>query len=701
MSLAQVRVANPTSTNRDTPAMFRCVVPFVRGLVAPDLPLRLQSGLPSSIVPFGARWDDGSLRYGLVRGFVDVPAGGSVDLDVEQGLGSIVEHAKTTELRPAPRLGRGWIEEGSTWVSTSAGYSDPIRWRSLDGEMWAVLLVEPSLDWSHAFWQLTVGWSNPLNPDLQFRAPEALELIAPSGAALSCYWGNQKGTSLRFENGHWILTLLPGSTIWGNGQAQMWRGAVIMSSTSSSALAALERPLMAIAKNWRDSGAWGPFGSVPDLPTWMPNAQAGIDWAHRRISARDASPRSDPWYESSYGCRKVPGSTGDQADFGIMQCFPALATMDPTVLDLYLPGALQEACRPVHFVEADASIVRAANHPQLRLWDRIPHFDETVCPDRLGKRSTTVPSDVADEFLNGSLDTSDPASNNWLQDLDRRTLSREEAMFLEQQASGPLGSFETHGWWGHDNQHYSANELLCAYQLTGDPQLGLLVEHLIESFLSGQNVSPPLPPGFPTSGADAPRAVGRTLLTGSQAYLVSGRSDLLARLDGRVDLAVLPGWFGRNLGGPGPRPLQVTTTDGRQSPIPIGSFAWFPWQEALAVTGLEAVFRVTGHQPARDIAIEVARTVAQFGWQSRNGGRDFQIANCVLWNNGQPVNRDDPLQFQPADGTDFYLWAGAATRFATAQGIDEAVAILASIVTRANVRPSDGGFTRYEQWMAI
>jgi hypothetical protein len=339
--------------------------------------------------------------------------------------------------------------------------------------------------------------------------------------------------------------------------------------------------------------------------------------------------------------------------------------------------------------------VRAANHPELRLWDRVPHFDRTVSPDRLGKTSSGMPFDVALQMLRLRYESSLDGPG----DLDRRVFDKEEHAFVRDalNLSIPSATMETHGWWGHDDQHYSLNELLCTYQLTGDSQLGVLVEHLAEGFLSGQNTAPPLRPGFPTSGPNAPRAQGRTSLTGAQCYLVTGREDLRQRLIDRVDRAFAPGWFGAAIAPPLARPLQVTTTDGRQSPIPIGSLAWFPWQEALAVTGFEAIFLVTGHQPARDLAKEVARTVIQYGWQGP------QIANCIVWNNGQDVDRLDPLKFQRADGTDFYLWAGACVRLALRDYDLESDALILwdSIVSRADVPPSDSGPSRFEQWTAV
>lgn len=686
-TIATLRVANPAPVSRPDLVAYRTVVPFRQGVIAPDAPLRTNGG-GADIQRFGALWPDGSLRTALVQGWIDVPAASRVDLQVEEGIAGQTKIHPFGKPIPVPFL-RGMRPEGAL-LEMADGHR-VFRGRWPDGELWYQLEVWPALDGSHAFWFLQVGWSNPLNPDKQWTMPYPLQLVSPPGSALSCYWSSQFGVARRIVGDSTVLDLLPQGTVWGDGQMLAWRGSMVFQPTLS-AQAALTHPLYAMATNWRDSGAWTPFGKVPQLPRWMLNEQAMTDWAHRNIRARDNSPRMDPWGEQRYGCRKVPGSTGDQQDFGVMQCWPVLASADPTVLDLYLEDVVREGCRPVHFVEADASIVRAVDHPELRMWDRAPHFDVTVCPDRLGKVPITMPMDVAAETLEGS-----PYRRAGTVDPDLRTLDEAERLFVESQFRAPSAAMETHGWWGHDDQHYSLNELLCTYQLTGDPQLGLLVEHLAEGFLSGQNTAPPLRPGFPTSGPNAPRAQGRTSLTGSQAHLVTDREDLRQRLVDRVDRAFVPGWFGQPFVPPLARPLQVTTTDDRQSPIPIGSLAWFPWQEAIAVTGFEAIFLVTGHQPARDLAKEIARTVVQYGWQA------LQIANCVVWNNGQDVDRLDPLKFMRADGTDFYLWAGACVRLALRDyGFDsDALILWDSIVNRADVPPSDFGPSRFEQWTAV
>lgn len=665
-ALAQIRLDNPSLMARDEPSFFCCTVPLRQGAVQPADQLRLDNGDPCEIRPFGALWPDGSVRTALVRGWTTIGAASRKMVGVEIGApptyGALaIENADTAARRP--QVGYNiplGVNQPSAFkeTATNAGLRSIARGRFVDGEMWYQLEIEVAPSGSHLYWWLTVGWSNPRNPASNWTMPYPLELAAPAGTVISCYWPNQKGVSnyIRPEGGN-TLTLLPNGTVWGDGQAHCWRGAMVLTATpTQSALAALQKPILAIAtaESWRSSLAWGPFADAPSRPSWMPSDQAVTDWVIRQVAGRDLAPR-DAWHESRYGLRFVPGSTGDQMDFGVMNAMAAVMTGEPLAIDLYLEDALQDSCRPTHFCEADGSIVKAASHPMLVMWDQRPHFNTGVSPDRLGKAT--------------------------------------------------VGSFESHQWWGRDNQHWSFNLQASAYYLTGDPQLGLLIDHECETFLSQQNLPiPPLRPGWPTTGPDASRAVGRTLLAGSWLYLCTGRQDMRKRLTDRVDLSIRPNWSGASLSAPLARPFMLMQTDGRQAPIPVGSQAWFPWQEGIAVTGLEACYRVTGHQPARDLAVELARTLSRYGWQWRSGSADAQIANCIVWNNGQDTDRNDLLKFQPADGTDFALWVQPSTILDASvyrPGNPDASALARIVGSRYAGRPSDGGPGRYAQWASV
>jgi len=141
--------------------------------------------------------------------------------------------------------------------------------------------------------------------------------------------------------------------------------------------------------------------------------------------------------------------------------------------------------------------------------------------------------------------------------------------------------------------------------------------------------------------------------------------------------------------------------------MPVGTLAWFPWQEALGVVGLEAAYQVTGHQPARDIAVEVARSVVQYGFQPRNGGMGDVIATAIAYVRGGEVDRNDVTKYLPSDGTAFTEWAAACVKLALRWGISALPygtpiqTLWDGIAARYNVVPPDAGFTRWESWSGV
>lgn len=686
--LSTIRLDNATLQDRSEPSFFQTIVPFQRGAVQPDTALRLDDGSPCDIVPFGAPWEDGSVRTARVRGWTTMLAHSRKEIGVELDTGAVARASIVTPSEPPALIS---AMKFAPWATTSAptGTRFKVHGRSPDGELVLTLEAEVAPSGAHLYWWFTACWSNPLNPNVNWTMPYTLSLPAIPGTIASCYWQSQKQVSAVYEPGGGTrIDFLPAGTVWGDGQMHCWRGAMVIGPPTETGIAALQQPLWAIAtaESWRDSGAWGAFGDVPYRPFWWSSDQVGLDWVLRSIKGRDLMPR-DPWHEGRLGMVKVPGATGDQADFGVMNCVGAICIGEPLALDLYLEDSLQDSCRPTHFCEADGSVVRAANHPHLVLWDQRPHFNIPVSPDRLGKGPSGSPF-----AFSGAADRP-----RW-----DRDLADDEAAWLF--GFGPATTTDFHGWWGRDNQHYSLNLQACTYYLTGDPQLEILIEHECETWLSQQRIPvPPLRPGWPGTGPDAARAVGRTLLTGAWLYLSTGRADIRARIIDRVELSIVPAWFGASVQPPGARPFMIMPTDSRQLPIVIGSPGVFWWQEGLAVYGLEAAFRVTGYQPARDLAVELARSCCDYGWQWRNNNLDAQVANVSVWVGGGDVDRYDPLMFQPADGTDFALWVQAANILAQAvYHCSMNAATLVSIVSRRyRTIPNDGGPGRYAQHSAV
>lgn len=435
----------------------------------------------------------------------------------------------------------------------------------------------------------------------------------------------------------------------------------------TSCLAELRYPIHAVADNWKRDRLYGPHRVVPDLPPWMRDANDGKAWVRRLVNARDANPSRDPWAGvlNGMGMLKVPGSTGDQGDFGVSQAWPAALLQDPAYLELVLPEALKTGLRPSHFREADVTPFRSRNHPGTVSWTQRPHRDRAVSPDDLGLEYT---------------DVNDAAS---------------------------------HGWYPYDDEHDSILFMVGAFMLTADPQLRRLLDDEVEAGLSGWITSPPFAPVYFQAHMGPGRATGRTLLTASWLYLVDLRDDLLRRIQDRVQITVANEWAGRNLTDQPVRPLALQNTDTRQPQLPINVPAWWPWQEALAVIGLVAaadVMKGTGRDAsstALSIASIVCRNFIANGWVQR--GTEFQVLNAQVWDAGHLVDPNDPNKSMPADGTDFVTWVSGAVKLYLDRfrfdvddqpTADLAVLIWGSILRRRGV-PNDHGFDRFASWAAV
>src|SRR5262249_8683286 len=139
------------------------------------------------------------------------------------------------------------------------------------------------------------------------------------------------------------------------------------------------------------------------------NARGLLAARHVAFVARQRE-SGEPFLTPPLGLARKAGQTGDQEDFGCAK----LGAVAGTGLGSFLPevemSVLQEACRPVPALEADATMVLAANHPKWVVWIGRTHWYGPVTPDRLGKDS-------------------------------------------------PAPEFDAHGWVGKDRQHWSSLNL--------------------------------------------------------------------------------------------------------------------------------------------------------------------------------------------------------------------------------------------------
>lgn len=643
-------------------------VPFARGTVREMPELHVQ-GHPTVWQPFGARWPDGSLRHALCMVPVRIDGLAEQNLPLQAGAGPALPAGDFPSLAPrleavvvtggvehraAPVFVRMLEENGARRVGLFAGRVGPTG-----------LVVELILTaWrgqEHLLVDVAVFFSDPETKAME----RALELLAieTRGMGLALRHARPFGIESEARADGTRVVLLRNSVL-GDGQGLRRSGILAPARRGDGSLrdrtleAAALVPILG-ATRWAGSGAYGAFGFVPEVPAWLGGGRLRQAFAarHAAFVGFQRSTAPDPFRDGEFGLARNAGQTGDQADFGVVRLTPVAATGLPSFLLEVELSALQEACRPVHFFEADATPVRAAAHPDWVVWSGRTHWHPGVSKDRLGK----------------------PV---------------------------PEPNFQTHGWGGKDRQHWSSNHLAGFALLTGAWWARRELEHEVQLFLAGETVREGLSTSFP----DAPRAVGRTMLAGCWLYLVTGDEELLRRMHDRVDSVYLRHWRGRDLPADRVRPMDVGGPDARQ--LDGKSWYWNPWQDALAAIGLEGFHRVSGNANARMLAKALALGVTRYGWQLRPDGT-AQIATALRWQEGGIPPTPEQLAAGKefvvwADGTGFAEWAIGAVELArhfAEEDKDDALRQHAEEILRrvrtSRTPPRDGWFDRFADWDAV
>ena len=644
------------------------VVPFAPGAVSgvPDLHVK---DTPTAWQPFGARWPDGSVRQALCLFTTQIGALQEVIVPLEAGPGP--ELPTGDIVLPAATIEFVVTQQGQTIRAVPERVSDlehnalrrvELR-RARIGEtgLVAELLVTGFRDQAHAAVDAAVFFSDPRTPAMQCNVDELA--IECRGMTIVFRHAGRLGVTQQLIEGGSRSVLLQRGTL-GDGQGLRRTGALLPpagGSDDSTSRAAAVAPLLG-ATTWQDSGAFGAFGRVPDVPPWLQGAALRNHFALRHRAFADGErPGGDPFAVFPHGLAKNAGQSGDQVDFGTVKlCLVAASGLPSMLLEVEV-SVLQEACRPVHCFEPDGSPVDPAKHPEWVVWSGRTHWHAGVSKDRLGK----------------------PV---------------------------PEPQIDTHGWYGKDREHWSNNYLGAFALLTGSHWARRELENEVRLYLSGQTVDPQ----FSTSGAGAPRGAGRVALSSTWMLLATGDEALLRRINERVDRVYFPQWAGRELAPTMVRPMAVAPPDARM--VQGAGPYWNPWQDALAAVGFAAVHRVTGNANARTLAEQLAINVVRYGWQL--GDNRCQIATAMRWFDGKPLSDEqiasgDPTLVQWADGTAFAEWAVASceiARVAAEAAGDKAVAERAAAI-QARVRatrrapppgsPDAGGLDRLSEWDAV
>lgn len=642
------------------------VVPFARGAVR-DVPDLHVADTPTCWQPFGARWPDGSLRQALCLFVAELPALGERLVQLVPGKGTALPTGAIA--MPAARL---WF------VATVGGATvrvEPQRVADLednalrrvelrrarlgDTGLLAEAIVTAWRDQAHAQCDVAVWFSDPRTPAMQCDVGELA--IECEGMALALRHTGALGVTHAATPTGSRSVLLAGRPL-GDGQGLRRAGALVPAMQGDGSLAdttiyaAAMAPLLG-ATTWSESGAFGPFGVVPELPAWLrgPGLRAHLAREHAAFIARD-KPGGDAFGCFRHGLQRFAGQTGDQADFGVVKLSLVAASGVPSQLLEAELSMLQEGCRPVHFFEADGRPVEPDEHPDWNVWSGRTHWHPEMSKDRLGK----------------------PA---------------------------PEPKYESHGWTGKDREHWSSNTLGAFALLTGAHWAREELRNEGRLYRAGQTLAP----RFSTSHAGAPRGAGRTALAAAWNVLATGDERLAARMDARMAQVYAREWSGRDLPPDRVRPMLVCDPDGRM--LQGKHRYWNPWQDATAAVGFAAHARVTGDATAARLAEALAQNAVRFGWLVTP--THHEVAMAIRWLDGAPLTdqqwaANDPTLVQSSANTAFSEWSIGAVeiaRIAALRDGDEALAGRCLDIQRrmrsARRAPPDGGIDRFAEWDAV
>ncbi len=553
-------------------------VPFARGAVpAGTTPQWHVDGTPTTWQPFGAAWDDGSVRTALCMFRTALTGGAMQSMPLIAGAGptmpdswgSIAPPTAEPFVFEAQLAGDETVRESTPefveWLEQNEARHVALYRGRINGTGLVVELV--LVHWRgqrHGEVHASVFFSDSQTVTMQENLTQVA--LRVTGQRAMFRHGNLLGTTEEMlETGNRVVLLR--DTHLGDGQGIRRSGVHVPlepldDADQSTLRAAIASPIYGVSSAWVQTAAFGPFGIASPLPVWLKGSGGVSTLASKQQEFAAASKRkdvADPFRVGPFGLAKYAGQTGDQTDFGLDALAPVVRSGVPSLLHEVELSVLQEANRPVHFFEPDASPVASASHPDWVVWSGRTHWHPNVSKDRLGKGEK-------------------PAK------------------------------FDSHGWSGKDRQHWSTNHPAAFYTLTGHHGALLELQNEARLYLAAQTVDP----RFSTSGTGAPRGAGRTLQAASWLWLCTGDEALRSRMRERLDKIHLPGWLGRELPEANVRPFQVASPDNR---ILKGECEyWIPWQEGIAVTGFAAAYCVTGNESAHTLVRELSLNLLNHGW---------------------------------------------------------------------------------------
>lgn len=546
---------------------------------------------PFYLRAFGAKFDDGSYRYG--QAFIPLAIPGNSEKVVELTVSNSRRAVAPPEQQPLtiPLVFAPPVIINNQAVPSESVISEQMesnvartvfRFRYRTGDFVVVVYVYIYAGGQSVVpFEVRVTASNPQNQTIVYPA-NSITFHSPV-PHLSIYGAQRRGAQRIDANSY----LLAANTSFGDGQSQCWFGNAYLSTSGAYNPAAAEvNQLLGISLDWKESKAFGPFGTIPDSLAQTDSLKRNYATEKYNSFRNYKAGAGSMWDDLQLGLGKYPGMTGAQDDFGMLAGWDVMDSGCPELLERYRFAVCEEAMRPGHYMEISGSPVTHAAHPNWVSWSGATFWSSVVCPDKLGKNMIA-------------------------------------------------GASECNGWLGKDVEHWSSNLLSAAGVLTNSYQIMDELNVEAELFLSGHTI-PTMRPGWSTNSIWASRAVGRVYHAMAQNFLITARNDVKERIYQRTLQCVAVQWSGKDASPV--RPMHTIGPDPRQLPL---NPSWLPWQESLGIPGLESWYQITGTEIFRSLAVLLAASFIKYGWRIQMDGEQvtfYNVANSVRWySDGTPI----------------------------------------------------------------